>query len=140
MILNGKTPNVKSSNKTHIFLKSKHNSTYVCAQPVRHFPKADAEAVGEPLFLTPYIEAGQLEATRLAAQLDLARLELEEKLKQGTKIQVGKLSIYQLTTVPFSVLDPDPNWIRIQDLCGSVFLIQIQIQKDKYSINLRQKV
>ena len=102
--------------------------------------EAAERLAAEKLELEARVEAGQLEATRLAAQLDLARLELEEKLKLGTKIQVGKLSIYQFTTVPFSVLDPDPNWIRIQDLCGSVFLIQIQIQKNKYSINWRQKV
>ena len=52
---------------------------------MRHFPKADAEAVGEPLFLTPYIEAGQLEEARQLARVDPALLEViyrrEKKIK-----------------------------------------------------------
>ena len=78
----------KSKQNPH-FLKSKHSSTYVCAQPVRHFPKADAEAVGEPLFLTPYIEAGQLEEARQLARVDPALLEVinrrEKNLNFGKK-------------------------------------------------------
>ena len=77
MILNEKKSNVESSNKTHIFKsQNKPLHPYVCAQPVRHFPKADAEAVGEPLFLTPYIEAGQLEEARQLARVDPALLEV----------------------------------------------------------------
>ena len=75
--------------------------------------EAAERLAAEKLELEARIEAGQLEATRLAAQLDLARLELEEKLKLGTKIQVGKLSTryryFQFTTVLVSVVDPDPN-------------------------------
>ena len=33
----------------------------------------------------------------------------------------------------YSVVDPDPNWIRVRDLCGfgSVFRIRIRIQTGK---------
>jgi len=44
-------------------------------QPLRNFPKANVEAVGEPLFLTPYIEAGQLEEARQLARVDPTLLE-----------------------------------------------------------------
>jgi hypothetical protein len=46
-------------------------------QPLRNFPKANVEAVGEPLFLTPYIEAGQLEEARQLARVDPTLLEVE---------------------------------------------------------------
>ena len=42
-----------------------------------------------------------------------------------------------------SVVDPnsDTNWIRIENLCGSVFRIWIWIQNPgKFGINYRQKV
>jgi hypothetical protein len=35
------------------------------------------EAVGEPLFLTPYIEAGQLEEARQLARVDPTLLEVD---------------------------------------------------------------
>ena len=55
-------------------------------------------------------------------------------------LQAGRIKITNLV-VEASVLDPDPNWIRIQQLCGSgsVFRIQIQIHTGKNRINYRQK-
>jgi hypothetical protein len=52
----------------------------VCLQPLRNFPKANAEAVGEPLFLTPYIEAGQLDEARELARVDPTLLEVHLNL------------------------------------------------------------
>ena len=40
-----------------------------------------------------------------------------------------------ITNLPFSVVDPDPNWIRIQHLCGSEYVFRIRNQTGKYRIN-----
>ena len=45
-----------------------------------------------------------------------------------------------LWIVNTTVVDPDPNWIHFQDLCGSVFQIRIRIQTGKYRIIQRKKV
>ena len=42
--------------------------------------------------------------------------------------------------VKTSVVDPDPYWIRIQELPGSVFGIQIRIHTCKYRLKWRQKM
>ena len=39
-----------------------------------------------------------------------------------------------------SVVDPDPNCIRIQQFCGSVFRIRIWIHTGKKRIHLKQKM
>ena len=41
----------------------------------RSFPRADPQQVGEPLFLTPYIESGDIEAGREMAKVDWSQLE-----------------------------------------------------------------
>ena len=42
---------------------------------VQNFPDAQVEDVGEPLFLTPYIEAGDLETARSLASVDASLLD-----------------------------------------------------------------
>jgi len=44
-------------------------------QPLRNFTRARVEDVGEPLFLTPYIEAGDVETARSLARVDATLLE-----------------------------------------------------------------
>jgi len=44
-------------------------------QVKRSFPRADPQQVGEPLFLTPYIESGDIEAGREMAKVDWSQLE-----------------------------------------------------------------
>jgi len=44
-------------------------------QPKRHYPKLSEEAVGQPLFLTPYIDAGDLETARNMARVDSSLLQ-----------------------------------------------------------------
>ena len=44
-------------------------------KPARSFPQHSAADVGEPLFLTPYIEAGDLETARGLARVDATLLE-----------------------------------------------------------------
>merc|ERR1712198_604521 len=44
-------------------------------QPKRHYPKHNVEDVGEPLYLTPYIESGELETGRNLARVDSSLLE-----------------------------------------------------------------
>merc|ERR1712198_504969 len=44
-------------------------------QPKRHYPKHNVEDVGEPLYLTPYIESGELETGRNLARVDSSLLQ-----------------------------------------------------------------
>ena len=41
----------------------------------RTFPKANEKQIGEPLYLTPYIESGDIEMGRSLAQVDWTLLE-----------------------------------------------------------------
>jgi hypothetical protein len=53
-----------------------------------------AAAEAEKLELVVKMEATQLEVTSLTTQLDLARQELEEKLKLGIKIHVSVIHFF----------------------------------------------
>ena len=44
-------------------------------QVKRSFPVASSEQVGEPLFLTPYIESGDIDTGRSLAAVDYTLLE-----------------------------------------------------------------
>merc|ERR1711923_162476 len=50
----------------------------------RSYPKANEEQVGEPLYLTPYIESGDIETGRSLAQVDWTLLEGIEIILKAT--------------------------------------------------------
>ena len=56
----------------------------------RSFPPADPQQVGEPLFLTPYIQSGDLEAGREAARVDSSLLQ---GLNQEVESYSGLLTV-----------------------------------------------
>ena len=45
-------------------------------QPVREFSQWSAKDVGEPLYLTPYIEAGDIDTAKEMAMVDSSLLEV----------------------------------------------------------------
>ena len=55
--------------------------------------------------------------------------ERERERSQSNLTGKSILSDRKINTSKVSVVDPESNWIRIQDLCGSVFGIRIPIQK-----------
>ena len=60
-------------------------------QPVRNFTRARVEDVGEPLFLTPYIEAGDLETARSLARVDASLLEVK-RMRERSRRRTGNWS------------------------------------------------
>ena len=57
------------------FIALAHGYRPLQPQVKRSFPKASAEQVGEPLFLTPYIESGDIDTGRSLAAVDYTLLE-----------------------------------------------------------------
>ena len=53
----------------------------------------------------------------------------ERERSQSNLTGKSILSDRKINTSKVSVVDLESNWIRIQDLCGSVFGIRIPIQK-----------
>ena len=77
-----------------IFLTLSHGYRPLRPQVKRTFPKANPEQVGEPLFLTPYIDIGDIETGRALAAVDPSLLE-------------GRLESYMMTfTKSFQRLQP----------------------------------
>ena len=58
-----------------IFLTLSHGYRPLRPQVKRSFPKANPEQVGEPLFLTPYIDIGDIDTGRALAAVDPSLLE-----------------------------------------------------------------
>ena len=91
-----------------------------------------------PPRLSGYVRsAGQVQALLMSAPLAILSLTtLISAAIEETSVDVGLLhrsgaSQYPPTVPGHSVLDPGPNYIRIQDLCESGFVFRMLIQTER---------